>query len=160
VLVDAFGGDPYETIELALSACWPHDTIEDARQTFSDVKTACGTKVAEIVFALTNEKGRTRKHRANARYYRGIRRTHLAAFVKACDRLANIRHSFNKKGSMLNVYRKEHHAFVESLKPTWFERLVNWYQWVTMREPMFDGMKLYDAMRPMFEEMDIMITLR
>ena len=163
ILANVFPDNPREAIELAVLACWPHDTIEDTRQTFNDVKQTCGIQIAEIVYALTNEKGRTRKERANAKYYKGIRRTHLATFVKACDRLANINHSFakaeyNKNGGMLGAYKKELPGFIESLKPTWFERLVNWYQWFTFRKSMFDGMELYRAMTPMFDEMKQMIN--
>lgn len=38
-------------------ACWCHDVIEDCRQTYNDVKKATRTEVADIVYALTNEKG-------------------------------------------------------------------------------------------------------
>lgn len=163
LLAKVFPDSPRETIELAVLACWPHDTIEDTRQTVNDVKRVCGIQIAEIVYACTNEKGRNRKERANAKYYKGIRRTHLASYVKACDRLANIKHSFtksqyNKNGGMMEVYRKELPGFIESLKPTWFERLVNWYQWFTFRKPMFDGMELYRAMEPMFDEMRRMVN--
>ena len=37
---------------------------------------------AEIVYALTNDKGRTRKERAGEHYYAGIRETPYAPFVK------------------------------------------------------------------------------
>ena len=81
---------------------WFHDSIEDARVSYNDVK-KIGLKLglteeqtllaAEIVYALTNEKGRTRKERAGKRYYEGIRNTPYAPFVKMCDRMANIRYS-------------------------------------------------------------------
>ena len=62
-----------------------HDSIEDARLTYNDV-TAIARKymtnqqaylAAEIVYALTNEKGRNRATRANDKYYSGIRETPL-----------------------------------------------------------------------------------
>ena len=67
-----------------------HDSIEDARQTYNDVnKTAhrwMGDRqsymAAEIVYALTNDKGRTRAERAGEKYYQGIRETPYAPFVK------------------------------------------------------------------------------
>ena len=57
-----------------------HDSIEDARLTYNDVlKTARGfmteeqaLMATEIVYALTNDKGRTRAERAGERYYKGI----------------------------------------------------------------------------------------
>lgn len=106
--------DPKEK-EPALAACWVHDTIEDCRQTYNDVKTACGLQVAEIAYALTNEKGRNRKERANEQYYEGIRTTPCAVFVKLCDRLANASYSKVTGGSMLNAYRTENELFIEQL---------------------------------------------
>jgi (p)ppGpp synthase/HD superfamily hydrolase len=91
----------------ALAGAWVHDAIEDARQTYNDVKKATDEAVAEVAFALTNEKGRTRKERANARYYEGIRACEVATFVKICDRLANAGHSVATKSRMQDVYRRE-----------------------------------------------------
>lgn len=109
---------------IALAGAWVHDTIEDARQTYNDVKTATNEAVAEVAFALTNEKGRTRKERANARYYAGIRASEVATFVKICDRLANAGHSAATQSTMLAVYRREQAhfraaLFSERFAPMW-----------------------------------------
>lgn len=101
--------------DVILSACWCHDLIEDCRETYNDVKRNTIEQVADIVYAVTNEKGRNRKERQNERYYRGIVNTPGALFVKLCDRLANIKYSVYTKGMMLKVYRDEHDEFVESL---------------------------------------------
>lgn len=101
--------------EIVEGGCWTHDTIEDARKTFNDVKVACGERVAEIAYALTNEKGRNRKERANAKYYQGIRNTQYATFVKFCDRIANIEHGLSSGGHMVDGYRKEHSHFMDEL---------------------------------------------
>lgn len=63
-----------------------HDSIEDARLTYNDVlKEARGMMAeeqaymaTEIVYALTNDKGRTRAERAGEKYYKGIRETPYA----------------------------------------------------------------------------------
>lgn len=102
---------PEKQREVVLSACWAHDTIEDTRVTYNDVKSVLGEDVAEIVYALTNEKGRNRKERANEKYYVGIRETPYAAFVKICDRIANAEYSKNEQSSMLGKYRKEFEDF-------------------------------------------------
>lgn len=102
---------PKEKAEVALAACWTHDVIEDCRQTYNDVRKRCGFDVAEITFALTNEKGKTRKDRANEKYYTGIRGNVSAHFVKLCDRLANIQFSYDTNSTMLSVYQKEHEDF-------------------------------------------------
>ncbi len=104
-----------------------HDSIEDARQTYNDtMKRACqymdrqqALMATEIVYALTNDKGRNRAERAGEKYYQGIRETPYAPFVKLCDRLANI--TFSCTGTdeqnlhMREVYRQEVPHFLKSI---------------------------------------------
>ena len=104
-----------EEKELILAACWAHDTIEDTRQTYNDVKDALNEEVAELVYALTNEKGKNRKERANAKYYEGIRNTEHAIFVKLCDRIANVTHSKRNKSRLFGLYQKENAHFCAQL---------------------------------------------
>lgn len=113
---------PMKDIPYAIAGCWTHDIIEDTGQTFNDVKEACGERIAEIAYALTNEKGRTRKERANAAYYRGIRNTPLATFVKLCDRLANASYSIEKGSRMAVMYAKENKEFIISLSDSFIYR--------------------------------------
>lgn len=105
-----------------------HDTIEDARQSYHDVLRAAGKwmteeqalMAAEIVYALTNDKGRTRAERAGEKYYQGIRETPYAPFVKLCDRLANVTYTCSvdcgKPGSrMREVYKGEMGKFLPAI---------------------------------------------
>ena len=105
-----------------------HDSIEDARQTYNDVMRTAhkwmteeqALMATEIVYALTNDKGRTRAERAGEKYYAGIRQTPYAPFVKLCDRLANITYSCSvdngRDGSrMREVYKSEMPHFLPSL---------------------------------------------
>ena len=107
-----------------------HDSIEDARLSYNDVtKKALEIGLsdvqaymgAEIVYALTNEKGRTREERANQRYYEGIRLTPYAPFCKMCDRLANLKFSAQQIDKsnihMLEVYRNELPHFITAIQP-------------------------------------------
>lgn len=103
---------PKEDINDVLAACWCHDTIEDTRQTYNDVKKVTNTAVADIVYAVTNNKGKTRTERADATYYNEIKLQPYATFVKLCDRLANIEYSKRKESRMFEVYKNEHHHFV------------------------------------------------
>jgi (p)ppGpp synthase/HD superfamily hydrolase len=98
-----------------IASCWLHDTIEDCRLTYNDIQKEFGTLVAEMVYACSNEKGKNRKERANDKYYRGIRNTSYATFVKMCDRLANIAYSEAYKTRMLAVYRAEQKEFIDIL---------------------------------------------
>jgi hypothetical protein len=75
---------------------------------------------AEIVYALTNEKGRTRHERAGEKYYKGIRETPYAPFVKLCDRLANVTYSCSIDSGrdghrMREVYKSEMGVFLPAL---------------------------------------------
>ena len=104
-----------------------HDSIEDARLTYNDVtKTARqwmdeaqAYMAAEIVYALTNDKGRTRAERAGERYYQGIRETPYAPFMKLADRLANITYSFTHSNEsnvhMKDVYQQELPHFLAAI---------------------------------------------
>ena len=105
-----------------------HDSIEDARQTYNDVMKIArrwmteeqALMATEIVYALTNDKGRTRAERAGEKYYEGIRQTPYAPFVKLCDRLANITYSCSEDNGcdgnrMREVYKSEMPHFLPSI---------------------------------------------
>ena len=109
-----------------------HDSIEDARLTYNDVKSElklCGLSEnqvfigSEITYALTNEKGRTRAERTNEKYYEGIRSTKYAPMVKYADRIANlcfsvmnaIEHESKECFRKAKMYIKEMDHFNESI---------------------------------------------
>jgi len=107
-----------------------HDSIEDARLTYNDVMKVArqwlteeqALLATEIVYALTNDKGRTRAERAGEKYYKGIRETPYAPFVKLCDRLANVTYSCSSDGDrdgnrMREVYKGEMPHFLPSINP-------------------------------------------
>ena len=111
-----------------LLGAWFHDSIEDARVSYNDVKKIAlklglteeqAFLASEIVYALTNEKGRNRKERAGKRYYEGIRKTPYAPFVKMCDRMANIRYSCGCYNAgnlrMAKVYEDEMPYFTRAI---------------------------------------------
>lgn len=99
-----------------------HDSIEDARLTYNDVMKIAkeymtdeqALLATEIVYALTNEKGRNRHERANEKYYAGIRETKYAPLVKAADRMANYEYAKSPEGkdSMRKAYEKEMEYFI------------------------------------------------
>lgn len=96
-------------------ACWGHDLIEDTRVSYNDVMEELGKCAADIIYAVTNEKGKTRSERANDKYYEGIRNQPGAVFVKLCDRIANVQYSKMTGSSMFEKYRKENPNFFEKL---------------------------------------------
>lgn len=111
------GIDNTETLrEVCEKAAWGHDLIEDTRETYNDVASGMGYAAANVVYALTNEKGKNRKERANDKYYEGIRNTKGAVFVKLCDRIANVRYSKMTRSKMFDMYKKENIAFNTALR--------------------------------------------
>lgn len=111
--------------DYVLASCYTHDLIEDCRETFNDVKLNTCFEVAEITFALTNEKGKNRNERANNKYYDGIKNTNGATFVKLCDRLANISYSKSKHSNMLTIYKGEYENFKSKLYSKKYEIMFN-----------------------------------
>ena len=101
-----------------LLAAWGHDLIEDTRVSYNDVRMTLGQDAADIIYAVSNEKGKTRKERANAAYYKGIRETPGAVFVKLCDRIANVQYSKMTGSRMFEMYKKENSDFIQYLG--WF----------------------------------------
>ncbi len=112
-----------------LASCWTHDLIEDCRQSYNKVLDNCGFLIAEITYALTNEKGKNRAERGNDKYYAGITKNKFNVFVKLCDRLANVQYSFETGSSQLKMYREEHKEFVKRFE-------IGGY--TEMFKPMFD----------------------
>ena len=94
---------------------WGHDLIEDTRTSYNDVKEMLGFEAAEIIYALTNEKGKNRKERGNDKYYEGIRNTEHGVFTKLCDRIANVQYSKMTQSRMFEMYKKENDGFMEHL---------------------------------------------
>ena len=110
-----------------ISGCWCHDILEDVSSvTFNDVVKATNKRVAELAYACTNEKGRTRAERANDKYYEGIRNTEYATFVKLCDRIANVTYSYEHKNRMFEMYKKENAHFRKELYSLEYDDMSNY----------------------------------
>ena len=110
-LVARYGGEVCtraEDVPAVMFGAWFHDEAQ-------------AFMAAEIVYALTNEKGRTRAERAGVKYYEGIRATPYAPMVKLADRMANVRFSLRQTSDynhrMAGVYREEWPHFLASLWP-------------------------------------------
>lgn len=107
-----------------------HDALEDFRMTYNDVKEVCdkfytvdernywyiedfGKKIADIVYCVTDEKGKNRSERKNEKYYKELRENKLAVFVKLADISANTLYSKLTGSSMYDKYKKEFPMFKE-----------------------------------------------
>ena len=109
-------GDNFISLRTAcLRAVYGHDLIEDCRVSYNDCKSVLGQAAADIIYAVTNEKGKTRSERANDKYYEGIVATPGAVFVKLCDRIANVQYGILTKSRMTEMYKKENANFISKL---------------------------------------------
>jgi (p)ppGpp synthase/HD superfamily hydrolase len=106
---------PFEDRDYVEAALWLHDVIEDTGETYNDVLKKTNKKVADLVFALTNEKGRNRSERSNSKYYRSLRTIEYGTFCKICDKFANIKSSVETGHGMIKAHRKELKKFIHEL---------------------------------------------
>lgn len=136
-VLEDYGYEVCETLEdvkVLVFGAYFHDSIEDARITYNDVLKIAGKlgfsnleaiHAAEIVYALTNEKGRTRGDRENDKYFNEMRLVKYAPFMKCCDRLANFRYAVETKSSMEKKYRQEMPEFLKRIGITEPQDLMN-----------------------------------
>ena len=96
--------------DIVLAACWCHDLIEDTDITKNHLSDFLNHKVAEIVFAVTNEHA-TSKIERNQKTFSKIGLNNLAVFVKLCDRIANTSNSKLFATEIYNKYIYEFPAF-------------------------------------------------
>ena len=115
--------------ENVLAAAYLHDTLEDVHfLTYNNLKERVNEKVADIVFAVTNEKGKTRKDRANDKYYEEMRQNESAVFVKICDRIANMLYSKNSGSGMYRKYKDEYANFKEQTYLPEFQEMYDYLE--------------------------------
>lgn len=100
---------------VARCAAWLHDTLEDCRVTYGDMRLHFGPVVADVVYNVTNELGKNRKERAE-RTYPKIASCPLSTYVKLCDRFANSKASKASGDSMWEKYKGEYPAFRGALR--------------------------------------------
>ena len=98
-----------------VAAAFAHDVIEDCRQTYSDVKRELGETVAELVYAVTNEKGRNRHERESDKYFADMKLVPHATLLKICDRIANFDYSIRTGSSKAKMYYNEQAKFINAV---------------------------------------------
>ncbi len=115
-----------EDLLILYASAYFHDAIEDTRLSYNNLIAIyldlgldrdSSVAAADVVYALTNLRGKTRAERAGEEYYRLIRETPFASFVKMCDRLANVAYStrFGFTDRMVGVYCSENAHFIHSV---------------------------------------------
>lgn len=110
-----------------------HDSIEDARMTYNDIVKLVSKfhphiskTVADIVYCVTDEKGKTRSERKNAKYYQELKANKLALFVKLADLAANTLYSKLSASDMYDKYKKEWPAFKNKLYLAEYDEFFNY----------------------------------
>lgn len=98
-----------------LKSALGHDSIEDARVSYNDIKQLFGFEVAEIIYLCTENKGRNRLARKSKEFYQELATNDLAVYVKLCDIIANSLFSLTTNSSMFNKYKQEYEDKVYSL---------------------------------------------
>lgn len=106
---------PEHLRDIVRAALHLHDTVEDTDTTEKLLQKLFGDIVADIVYRVSNERGRDRKER-NFKTYPKIWRNDLAIFVKLADRIANALNSKNTGHSMFKKYKAEYPIFRYALK--------------------------------------------
>lgn len=105
------GLTPEQLLTLIIAG-YLHDTIEDTFTTYTDIKTAFGVDIAELVYAVTNELGRNRRERMEKTYPKIITYGTLACILKSVDRYTNIKHADK---DIKKMYKKEQKQFADML---------------------------------------------
>lgn len=114
-----------------------HDIIEDGRLTYNDVvkitndefgNYTASTQVADIVYCVTDEKGKNRAERKNDKYYKELKENKLAVFVKLADLAANTLYSKLTGSSMYEKYKKEFPNFKEKVYIAEYEEFFNYVE--------------------------------
>lgn len=98
-----------------------HDLQEDGRMSYNDIKdlssklgnSLAGKMVADIIYCVTDEKGKNRQERKSEKYYTELKENNLAVFVKLADISANILYSKLTNSSMYLKYKREFPKFKE-----------------------------------------------
>jgi len=97
------------------NAIWGHDSIEDARMTYNEIKQLFGETTAWIIYLCTENRGRTRDERKNEQWYNELKENDLAVFVKLCDLIANVKFSLLSNSSMFDKYKKEYNQKIRPI---------------------------------------------
>tara|TARA_B110000908_G_scaffold121398_1_gene142292 strand:- start:9 stop:746 length:738 start_codon:yes stop_codon:yes gene_type:complete len=100
-------------------AAWLHDALEDTKCSYYTIKEQFGEKVAELVYAVTDELGRDRQERKSNTYPK-IFDNDDAITLKICDRIANFmacKTSLTEGGKeKFDMYSEEHVEFCCELR--------------------------------------------
>ncbi len=96
-----------------MCAGWLHDSLEDTKTSYTDIRKRFGEQVAEMVYAVTDERGRNR-HERHLKTYPKIRGNQGATALKLADRIANVEYGL-ASGGKTKMYEEEFQGFVDGI---------------------------------------------
>lgn len=103
------------TDKTLLCAAYLHDIVEDCEVAIPTISNLFGDKVAELVYAVTDEDGINRKERKSKTYGK-IVKNNDAICLKLADRIANVSHGIESNNErMFRMYLKESEEFYKNL---------------------------------------------
>ena len=124
----------YTAAEVSVTA-YGHDLLEDTNMTYNDLVkflkdggVGRPETVAEAIYNLTDEKGRTRAERKNDKYYEELAANPLAVYIKLCDIAANTMFSKLNGSDMYKKYKKEFPKFKEKTYMVVFQELFRYVE--------------------------------
>ncbi|MFA5132530.1 MAG: HD domain-containing protein [Candidatus Paceibacterota bacterium] len=88
-----------------ICAAFLHDVLEDTEVTRKQLIEEFGVKVADLVFAVTDEPGISRKEKKAKTLLKIAGAGDAATLIKLCDRICNMRNSAGT--SFMDMYKKE-----------------------------------------------------
>jgi len=116
-LMKHIGGEEDSQVYInSLCAIYLHDSVEDAGITYNDIRNMFNIDIAEAVFGVTNNRGRTRKERSGGDFYDVLTSNKVSVYCKIADRCANYKYGAEVDSSMSRKYKKENPDFVAGLK--------------------------------------------
>jgi (p)ppGpp synthase/HD superfamily hydrolase len=99
-----------------LCSAYLHDVVEDTGTPISVIEAMFGTKVKELVWAVSDGPGENRKAR-KLETYKKIRATPGATQLKLADRIANVENCLRTgETRLLTMYKKEQQALAHELR--------------------------------------------
>ena len=108
--------------EITIAAAYGHDLVEDAKQTFNDMKTILGVEAAKVVLRVTDVPAENRLMKHLLTMGKTVE-DYRAIILKMCDIWANATYSKTSGGSMYSKYVEEY----QYRKPI-FQLGLKWYK--------------------------------
>jgi (p)ppGpp synthase/HD superfamily hydrolase len=127
-----------EDISATLGAAYCHDLMEDAKQTYNDIRKSCGKEVADITLGVTDVPAENRLMKHLLTMGKTVR-DHRAIILKMCDMLGNAMYSKEHGSRMYRIYVEEY-AYRRPI----FKKALIWYKDILDMEEVEKLWKLLD----------------